>query len=387
MGTSDGTVLGTTKIIDNGPAPSRWNLVILGDGYQASEMTKYHNDVQNFVNTLFATAPFDQLGSGINIYRVDVTSTDSGADDPSTCRDGSTGSGATPRTYFDASFCNNGIRRLLEVNNSTALTVAAAQVPQVLMTMVIVNTTIYGGSGGSVATFSLAPNSAEIGIHEMGHTGFGLADEYEYYTGCDSKETGRDTYTGGEPTQPNVTKDTNRATNKWRSLIQATTAMPTTTNADCTKCDPQPSPVPAGTVGTFEGAYCFHCGCYRPEFNCCMRALGNPFCAVCQQVIRQALIPYLPIDGLVFYEPRTRTGAFYSTDGQGGISLLRRYTSWRKGWSLIVPGNFGGNGYTDLLFYEPSTGTGAFYSTDGQGGIPARAAHWLAQRLELDRAR
>ena len=293
MTTADGSLLGTTKIVDHGPAASRWNLVILGDGYQASEMTKYHNDVQNFVNTLYATAPFDQLWCGINIYRVDVTSTDSGADDPSTCGDGSTGSGATPRTYFDASFCNSGIRRLLEVNNGTVLSVAAAQVPQVQMTMVIVNTTIYGGSGGSVATFSLASNAAEIGIHEMGHTAFGFADEYEYYAGCSSGETGHNTYTGGEPTQPNVTKDTNRATNKWRSLIQATTAMPTTTNADCTTCDPQASPVPAGTVGTFEGADYNHCGCYRPEFNCRMRALGNPFCAVCQQVIRQALTPYL----------------------------------------------------------------------------------------------
>jgi hypothetical protein len=73
--------------------------------------------------------------------------------------------------------------------------------------------------------------------------------------------------------------------------------------------------------------------------------------------------------GLVFYEPSTGTGEFYSTDGQGGISLLRQYTTWRRDWSLIVPGNFGGSDYTGLLFYEPSTGTGEFYSTDGQGGI------------------
>jgi len=69
--------------------------------------------------------------------------------------------------------------------------------------------------------------------------------------------------------------------------------MPTTSNADCTHCDPQSSPVPAGTVGTFEGAQYFHCGKFRPEFNCKMRALGIPFCAVCQEIIRNTFSPYL----------------------------------------------------------------------------------------------
>jgi hypothetical protein len=47
------------------------------------------------------------------------------------------------------------------------------------MIMVMVNTTEYGGSGGDVATFSLAAGAQEIGLHEMGHTAFGFADEYE----------------------------------------------------------------------------------------------------------------------------------------------------------------------------------------------------------------
>ena len=35
MGTSDGKILGTTKIVDNWPNASRFNLVIMGDGYQS----------------------------------------------------------------------------------------------------------------------------------------------------------------------------------------------------------------------------------------------------------------------------------------------------------------------------------------------------------------
>ena len=32
MGVGDGTVLGTTKIVDNGSPADRWNLVLFGDG-------------------------------------------------------------------------------------------------------------------------------------------------------------------------------------------------------------------------------------------------------------------------------------------------------------------------------------------------------------------
>src|SRR5215510_15777432 len=126
MGTSDGTILGTTKIVDNGPNSARFNLVIMGDGYQSGQMTQFATNAQSFVNALFAAPPFDSLRTAINVHRIDVTSTDSGADDPTTCG----GPGTTARTYFDAAFCNSGIRRLLIVNSGTAITVADARVPQ-----------------------------------------------------------------------------------------------------------------------------------------------------------------------------------------------------------------------------------------------------------------
>ena len=57
------------------------------------------------------------LSPAINVFRVNVSSTDSGADDPVS----GGGTGATARTYFDSSFGGNGIRRLLVCNNTTAL--------------------------------------------------------------------------------------------------------------------------------------------------------------------------------------------------------------------------------------------------------------------------
>jgi hypothetical protein len=291
MSTSDGSVLGVTRIVDHGPDAARWNFAILGEGYQDAELDAYRGDVQDFVTTLSTTVPFDTLWPGVNVHRVDVASTGSGAADPVGCG----GSGAAPHTYFDATFCGDGqIQRLLTVNDATALSVATEQVPAVNMTFVIVNSTIYGGSGGAVAAFSKAPDSVEIGLHEMGHTAFGFADEYEAYVGCGSGETGHDQYQGAEPSEPNVTTVTNRSHIKWKSLIAAATAMPTTKNADCSVCDPQASPVPDGTVGAFAGAQYFHCGLYRPAYNCRMRALDNPFCGVCASVITTKLKPYLP---------------------------------------------------------------------------------------------
>jgi len=105
MSASDGYIVGTSKIVDNGPDSSRWNLVIIGDGYRDSELTQYHTDVDNFLTKLRTTPPFDELFCGINVHRIDVVSTDSGADDPPDCAGGT---GAAPRTYFDATFCSVG---------------------------------------------------------------------------------------------------------------------------------------------------------------------------------------------------------------------------------------------------------------------------------------
>ena len=91
MSAADGSVSGTHKIVDHGPDAQRYNIVILGDGYRAAEMAKYHADVQAFVDAFRAAAPFGDLWCGINIHRVDVVSTDSGADVPVTCGDGSAG--------------------------------------------------------------------------------------------------------------------------------------------------------------------------------------------------------------------------------------------------------------------------------------------------------
>lgn len=285
MTTSDGTVVGNTQIFGSAPRNRAFNIVLLAEGFTNTQQNAFDAAAGNFVTALMATPPFDELSPVVNVFRVNVNSTDPGADDPASAG----GTGATVRTYFDATFGGNGIRRLLLVNSTTALQVAAAQVPEFTLVLVIVNSTIYGGAGGSVGTYSLAGGATEIAIHESGHTAFGLADEYPYYAG--GTETGHDQHPNTEPGEPNVTINRNRNTLKWGWAVAATTAIPTMSNPNCATVDDRPSTVPAGTVGTFEGAHYYHCNAFRPEHNCKMRELSVPFCRVCRQVIWNRMAP------------------------------------------------------------------------------------------------
>ncbi len=312
MSASDGYVVGTTKVVDHGPNNARWNLVIVGDGYRASELTQYHTDVQNFLTTLRVTPPFDELFCGINVHRIDVVSTESGADDPGCAG----GPATTANTYFNATFCSlfagSPLDRLLSVDSGLALSVASTQVPLRHQVLCIVNSSKYGGSGGTIATCSTHASAAQIAIHEIGHSAFGLADEYG----------GNGTGTpAGEPMQPNVTRNTNRATNKWSALIAPTTPMPSQCDPNCgaSTCVPPATPPAAGAVGTYEGAIYSDCNTYRPLPSCYMRDY-SPFCPVCAGVIRQTLQPFLPAESINLTTPSI---AFTNVPaGMGGIGVM-----------------------------------------------------------------
>jgi hypothetical protein len=79
--------------------------------------------------------------------------------------------------------------------------------------------------------------------------------------------------------------------------------------------------------------------------------------------------------GILFYDQSAGYGAIYATDGHGNLQLLSEYDDWRATWTAIVPGQMssktGKDGalFADLFFYEGSTGYGETYSTDGNGGI------------------
>ena len=320
MGTADGAVVSTTKIVDHGPDAARWNLVIMSEGFTTAQLDAYHVAAESFVTKLFTTQPFRRMWCAINVHRVDVRSDESGTDEPATCADGGTGSGVTRKTYFDSSFCRDGTSRLLYGSEALAVSTAQTAVPAVSARVVIVNSTRYGGAGGSAAWFSLAPAADEIGVHELCHSAFNLADEYG-----DSKPT----WTAGEPSEPNITTITARATTKWAAKIAAATPLPTQDNPGCSAMNPAASPVAAGTVGLFAGGSRFFCGVYHPEHICRMRVLGNEFCAVCSDAIIARLTPHLP----TFSGPVVGT-QFHGTVGAGQTRRWFTY-NWPACWHVL----------------------------------------------------
>ena len=126
---ADGAVGAAQKIVDHGPDAVRYNVVVLGDGYRVTEMAKYHTDVQAFVDVFRHTAPFGDLWCGINIHRIDVASTDSGADDPVACGDGSAkiGIGRGKDAHVDARLptARQLVQSTLPMIRSPSITAAA----------------------------------------------------------------------------------------------------------------------------------------------------------------------------------------------------------------------------------------------------------------------
>lgn len=283
MSRDDGFVLGTHKIIDAGAGPERWDLVVMSDGFLENELHLFEKVVDDFVQHLFATPPFDQLRDAINVHRVDVASNESGASNLLT--------GERRATFFESAFGFDGVDRLLVPDERLAIAVAAENIPAMNETMMIVNSPDYGGAGGAVAVSSLASEALDVLLHEMGHSYFDLADEYLLYSFCG--EPDRIEYAGAEPPEPNVTA--NLASIKWSPLLTAGVQIPTTRNVGCSDCyPPPPDNLDSSVIGAFEGGQYFRCGIYRPAYNCKMRQTGEPFCAVCQDVIRRAIEPYRP---------------------------------------------------------------------------------------------
>lgn len=296
MGTSDGSILGATKILNNGPDANRLNVVLVAEGFKATEQMAFNTRCDEFVTALQGESWYPAVGGAINVHRINVASTDSGADDPVSCPD-EPGDGTVAATYFNATFCTSGLHRCLAPSWSLVKTALNDNVPKWHVGAVLVNTAKRGGCASSgdhifATGFGTKPGEKweEIALHELGHAAFGLADEYPYRLGCDSGETGHDHAPGFEPSEPNVTAVKTLAALKWKTFVPPEVPIPTMQNADCTKCDDSPNVLPSdSTIGSFEGARYFHCGLYRPAYGCRMRKVTYPFCGVCVQAIADRL--------------------------------------------------------------------------------------------------
>src|ERR1041385_7539925 len=127
-------------IINNGSAANRVDIAILGDGYTSGEMQKYRDDVQSLMTRFFNEDPFSEYRNLFNVHRIDVISSESGADHPERS--------VFVNTALDAAYNCAGIQRLICVNVGTVNTIMGNSVTpaQRDIVFVIVNDSEYGGS-------------------------------------------------------------------------------------------------------------------------------------------------------------------------------------------------------------------------------------------------
>lgn len=173
-------------------------------------------------------------------------------------------------------------------SNELAMRYAARARPGAFMTLVVIDSERlepdekWGGAGGvgkdSAAWVSICdfqPSWTQAALHELGHS-FGLADEYEH-PGPAGVRYRRDL--------PNVSDQADARQTRWgaRDFGQLPTNPTLRHNL--------PNPHPAGTIGTFQGAFYDSNDYYRPSYDCKMREVSSPFCEVCASHIVKVLTP------------------------------------------------------------------------------------------------
>ncbi|MGW4509023.1 M64 family metallopeptidase [Streptomyces sp. NPDC004436] len=254
---ADGTV---TKTVDNGPTADRLDVVVIGDGYTAGELPRFHEDARRKWAELTSVEPYTAYRDLFNVWTVDAVSRESGVSgdpDPATVRDTALGS------YF---WCGE-IERLLCIDQPK-VDAYVAKAPEADLVVVLANSAKYGGAGYNERSTTLGyegistasaghAKSGQVAIHETGHSLGKLADEY-FYPGVPDYER----YTGPEPADSNsstLTADlmAERRT-KWHRWLG------------------EQSP-DGGTVGAYEGGNYYVTGLHRPTDSSLMRTLGKPF--------------------------------------------------------------------------------------------------------------
>lgn len=305
-------------LLDNGPAVSKVDLLVIADGYTAAQRAKLEGDVKRLTGALLSTEPFKRHARDFNVRVLHVPSPSSGISNPRK-NEWRTSLLGLAFNAFDSD-------RYVLTFSDRNLREAAASVPYDAL-ILLANERKYGGGGifnlWATCTADTEP-SAYVFVHEFGHSFAGLADEY-YSSQVAYEDLTRP---GVEPWEPNVTALLDPTKLKWKDLVASGTPLPTPWNQEKfdevdrayqerrkQMIDAQASeetnealmreikaltqPLLAaephyGKVGAFEGAMYLPKGLYRPEADCIMFT-RNPtsFCRVCERALEQTIRRYV----------------------------------------------------------------------------------------------
>jgi hypothetical protein len=306
--------LSVWAVMKNGEPRDKVDLLLMGDGYTAAEMEKWHADAKRLAETLFAVSPFKERRGDFNVWAVDTPAGDSGVSRAS--------DGVWKRSALGAQYDAFGSERYVLTFDNARLRRAAAAAPYEFIE-VVVNDRKYGGGGIHNLYATVSADNAftpYVFVHEFGHHFAGLADEY--YTSAVAYEAPAERI---EPWEPNATADPQAA--KWKDLMEPGTPLPTPWPKDefealqkdiqarrrKIRAERRPEeemealfreerekatrllsffPL-AGKVGAFEGAMYEAKGLYRPQADCIMFTRDEVgFCAVCRRAIEKVINLY-----------------------------------------------------------------------------------------------
>jgi len=300
-------------VMRNGAPREKVDLLLLGDGYTAGEMEKWHRDARRTMELLFA-APFKEHRRDFNVWAIDTPAEQSGVARPS--------DGVVRHSPLGASYDAFGSERYILTMENQRLRDVAAAAPYEFIE-IVVNDRKYGGGGifNLYATVS-ADNAFTpyVFVHEFGHHFAGLADEYYTSDVSYAAATARP-----EPWEPNATADPHAA--KWKDLLTAGIDLPSMWPKQQfeememaiqkrrreIRAQHRPedemealfreerekstkllaSGPNAGKVGAFEGAMYEGRGYYRPQQDCIMFTRDETgFCAVCRRAMEKIIRMY-----------------------------------------------------------------------------------------------
>jgi hypothetical protein len=303
------------------------DVVILGEGYLASDAAKFEKDVKHFADALLGQEPFASLKSKMSVRGVLKPSQERGCDEPTR--------GVHRNTALGCTFNSLGSTRYMLTEDNRAIRDVARAAPYDVLS-IMVNHTRYGG-GGIYNLFNTFTSDNQwsdyVFVHEFGHGFAGLADEY-----YSSSTATIDFYpTGIEPAERNITRMLDGQP-KWCDLVTTDTDIPTawnkaehdamdqayqvtrgeinariaklmTSNAPQNEIDDAIAAGedlsrthqeeldtwftanPAmGKIGAFEGGGYSSRGIYRAELDCIMFTKGlKRFCAACSAGIHEVV--------------------------------------------------------------------------------------------------
>ena len=242
------------ELLISGPVDKCIDVVIVAEGYTASEMDTFWKDARRAMDSILSSEPFKSYKNRFNFRAVGLQSPQSGVSIP--------GKGVWKDTPLHSHFDTFYSERYLTTLSIKDLHNSLAGVPYEHI-IILANTDNYGGGGiYNSYTLTTAHHSLfrPVVVHEFGHSFAGLADEYYY-----DDQYSNYYFPDCEPWEPNITT-MKEFSSKWEDMLGQ------------------------NGVSVIEGGGYMSKGVWRACPDCRMKTNTAPgFCPVCRRAIERMI--------------------------------------------------------------------------------------------------